>query len=439
MPLVSAGAVIMALYAAINSPRLLLFFLVVAAGYLIFRRHVWIPVIASIPALALGDVITIALSKDSAYTFSLGELLLYLSFGIWCLNFLFLRDRFPRKIRFGLPFAFLSAYILVALPFVVSVANTHWYFGQLRIIAISLIAYFIARNTIDTSRKIRWLYGSLGLFILLLAAQAFWYIATHGLSGDLLYDRNRVLLPVGAAAFASALLSFLIPIVGLFGRYTSDYRERTVIFALTLAGFVALFLLMSKAAIGAFCIGLLFAVSKLRRDRLKTLMTVGVVTVVLTLVFLPFASSFITRIVSATQDMSNQYRLEEYRMIWFAARDTVLFGLGPGQHIVFYQRFLYPDFTNLLNNYFLQAFADLGLVGFALISGLAYSIVRLARKALRMTGKRALLGVGIASAFLIASINGLAEVTFFGLPYALTFWTVVGATENMVNSSDEIS
>lgn len=418
---------------AIVAPQLLIAVCVLLALYGGFGGRVWVLTIAAIPALALGESVPITLTETLTYTVSLGELLLYCAFGFLVANRIVGRYSDEVSMRLGLPFGFLAAYVLVGAAFYQSVASLHWFVLQLHIVFTSLVAYVVARATITTPRHVRWFLRALAVAAVLFAAQAIWYVATHGLSSELLYERSRIVLPAGAVAFVSAMIAFILPTIFAAGHSSTNIREKAVFTMASAASFVAILLLMSKAAIGSLFVGMMFFVLRARRNRAKIIATSIAVLSITFIALSPFIESLAGRVISATMDASNQYRLEEYRLIWLATKDHLAFGLGPGQHIVYYQRFVYPDFIQLLNNYFLQAFADLGLAGVAIVMGLFATIARTARRLVKFSTSRIPYGAGMAASLLVAAINGLAEVTFFGLSYAILFWMFVGISEAMVN------
>lgn len=417
-----------AMYLAAKSPLFLVAGALFLGAMVLFRKRPWIPLVLSLPAFAFGNNLSLPISDGANVNIYFGEALLALSATVLAVEFLFGTRKWEWK-RMDVVVLLFLLYLFIGASLYESIAVSKWYFLELKVVALSAAAYFVSRSVIITSSAVRWLFIACAVFVSALSLEVFWYIAGHGITTELVYDRNLVALPVGAAAFVSALLAFLLPIVFARAQESSDRTERVLFFGASISGLFALFLFMSKAAIASFFIGAFLYFRQTRKTSAHSIIGfIGAVALAVVLLF-PYVAKFADRVASAVLDVSSQYRLEEYTLVWMAAKDTLLFGLGPGQHIVFYQKFVYPDFVNLLNNYFLQSFADLGLFGITIAFGLFVSVYWILRRA-RRAERTNLLVSGIAAACVIAAVNGLAEVTFFGIPYAVTFWVVVGALGN---------
>ena len=127
-------------------------------------------------------------------------------------------------------------------------------------------------------------------------------------------------------------------------------------------------------------------------------------------------------------DDTSQFRLREYRAAWQIIKIHFFIGVGSGQQLLHYPRVFLPDYQELANNMVLQVFIDLGLIGLALLSGLVYSFYINIRKILT---HKTLLSYGFVAAVIAATLNGLVEVTFFVVPYAVMFWLTAGVFSNI--------
>jgi O-antigen ligase len=89
----------------------------------------------------------------------------------------------------------------------------------------------------------------------------------------------------------------------------------------------------------------------------------------------------------------------------------------------------------LVNNFFVQALIDLGVVGLGLVMALVGGIMKKARSAIKLSlahgGYYVVLLYGFGASLIVAFLNGLVEVTFFALPYAIIFWLLMGAYANI--------
>lgn len=421
-------ALVATMYVAAKTPVLLILGALFVVALFAFRHHPWIPLVATLPTFALGTFLAFPIANGTVVNMYLGEAFLALAVSVLVFQFLFGVRKWEWK-RIDSVIVLLFLYLLIGVSLYSFITAPKWYVLELKTVALSLLAYVVARFVITTSSAVRWFTVACATLLLMLSAEVFWYIAGHGITTELIYDRNFVALPAGAAAFVSALLAFLLPIVFSRAQESDNGLERILYFVSSGIGLFALFLFMSKAAIASFFLGAFLYFRRTRKTSSRSAVWfIGAVALAVVLLF-PYVAKFADRVTSAVLDVSSQYRLEEYKLVWMAAKDSLLFGLGPGQHIVFYQKFVYPDFVNLLNNYFLQAFADLGIFGVVITSGLCISVYWIVRRTRSVTGAE-LLASGIVAACAVAAVNGLAEVTFFGIPYAVIFWISVGMLAN---------
>jgi hypothetical protein len=72
---------------------------------------------------------------------------------------------------------------------------------------------------------------------------------------------------------------------------------------------------------------------------------------------------------------------------------------------------------------------DLGFVGLAIFTLLAFAIIRLLFKLNQQ--KSSPLAWGLIASIVVAIINGLFEVTIFAFQYAIIFWLIIGLSNRL--------
>jgi O-antigen ligase len=198
-----------------------------------------------------------------------------------------------------------------------------------------------------------------------------------------------------------------------------------------IVGLTAIFLSLGKAALISLAIGFLFLFFKIR-ERRTAFVLAGLAAIIMGVVlFSPVAVGLWERVANTFNDSNTQYRVLEYKTSWKILQQHWQTGVGAGQQMEYFKKMLNYDQSDLLNNFILQAAVDLGVLGVAAVLLLMASVFGQAIYIRRRSPGERWLGYGIVAMLLAAFVNGLAEVTFLALPYALVFWLSLGALINM--------
>lgn len=418
------------LIATKTSIALILFFVVIL--FVIFRERLWILLLIAIPSFALGEILTIQINRDLSYSIYLGEALIILL----AIFFVFqtYRLRSLRLIEFDRIALGLLSYLVLSTVAYSYILSTQWFIVNFKVALLMFLSYMLAKHLLIGRKRIRMFYRVLVVYAAILSVQTVILSISNGLSAEVFVSRHLVTLPVGAIAFVSSLIIFMIPQIYSFALIQKNVKMTYLIYGTVILSVIATFLLLSKGAILCLLAGmLLFALMDKKYGKQITVGTL--ITMIFIAVFLsPFLFGLVERFSVAMSDINNQYRIEEYKIAWSVISDNALLGVGPGQQIVYFQKLFYPDFMNLLNNFYMQSLIDLGILGLAVFLWLTWEVMKSARSALR--SKQRLLGIGFVSALTIAFFNGLIEVTFFGLAYAVLFWVAVAVMNNLDTYDD---
>lgn len=416
----------------VTEPR---FFLLLASALLLavlLWRAPHILFVLALAALPLGNVLPIALGKHLVIDVSATEallLLVLLMVGVQAL----LGEREVRKVfAHDRIFWCLGAFLLLALLSYGYIVDAKLFFFSLRVLFFGLASYVLARLLFQNGVAYAWFFAGLSLAVMVLSLQVFLLMAEHGYSVAIFYDRNFLLLPIGAIAYASALLSLALP--ALTGYALSERGARRALSLIAIIfGFSALMLMLSKAAIGSLFLAVLVMLWKMRGRFFGAILSLFGGVLLFFFLFSPFLSALIERSLRAFVDANSQYRILEYKLAGTILHDHWLFGVGLGQQPLYFQKIYYADFLNFVNNYFLQGWLDLGLAGLAVLGLATYFAARLAFSIVRKTSteSRAPLAVGLLGSLVAAFFNGLAEVTLFGLFYLVLFLGLLGLLKNM--------
>lgn len=418
----------------VSEPVFFLFSLFLILIVMLFWDLPWIPVSIAIASFPLGNVVPIVLGKHFVIDVSLSEILIVITATILLLQTVAGRH-YPmwKKLWADIVFKLLLLYVCLSVISFVHIVDTKLFFFQSRVIIFGVLTYVITRIVFDNQEKMRWFFSGLSCALLLLAFQVLLLLVENGYSLALFYDRNHLLLPIGAIAFVSALLAVMLPtLLGYFLSETSS-ALRLLVGSTIVLGFTALLLMLSKAAIGSFFLGMLYIVWKMRKKFLIPIVSVFGGVVLILFFVSPFLTKLIERSLRAFVDVNSQYRILEYKLAGTILHDHWFLGVGTGQQPIYFQKIYYADFINLVNNYLLQGWLDLGVAGFVILIALT---VVVGRRALSLVKESSLfpwtpLAVGLTGSFVVAFFNGFAEVTFFGMFYALLFATLLGIMQNL--------
>lgn len=405
--------------------------LIIFLGWIFFRDKLHYFLILSIPALAYGQFIYFPVTVNWIYEASLTEVLIILIFLIFLIN-KFINDEF-KKIKLNSLLYLLFAYLIISLASYFNIVDFRLYIAGLKTIVFSILAYFLGLNLLDNKGKINLFIYSLTATVLILSCQIFIKFYQIGLSDKFFFERSSIVITLGAIATTAAILALILPIVlSLYFSIEKNNKIRPWLFVGFVVGSLAMFLTLGKAAIFSLILGLGYLFIKLRDKRIIFILTALLFIVLNFIFFSSYFSGLLERISQAFIGVNTKFRILEYETGWKIIKDNLWFGVGTGQQIYYFKKILNFDTAQLVNNFFLQAWIDFGIIGLTLVififGNIYQKIIKFSRKI-----KKAdfILALGFIAAFIVSLVNGLAEVTYFALPYAIVFWSIVGIFYNL--------
>lgn len=409
----------------------LIVLLAIFLGIILFRNYLWIIFIFAIPFLAFSQFVNLPIATGWGYEATLTEVLLIF------ITLVFLLDKFLKReigeIKADAILILLSAYLGLSLFSYFYIADFRYYIFGLKLVAFGVLSYFLALNLINEKKKINLFLYSLSITAFILAGEILYKFYEMGFSTKFFFGRHNILLPLGPLATASAILAFLTPLVLVhYFNTPNTIKTKPFLFIIFILSGLAVFLSLGKAAIFSLFLGFLYLFIKLKDKRKKFGYAFLVLAAISIVVFSSFLGGLAERIKTTFVDQNSKYRVLEYQVGWEIIKDNLWLGAGTGQQLYYFKKILNFDKAQLVNNYFLQAFIDLGLAGLALALFLAMSIfVKVIGLAKELFSKNNYLVTGFIAALIVAFVNGLAEVTIFALPYAVIFWSALGVFGNL--------
>jgi len=399
--------------------------LLLAFAYLFLRKKLWLVLLCVIPGLVFGKMIFISITSGWVYEARLSELLLLLAFVVFVLDII-LNDKFiSLKIdKLGL---ILGVYSLIALASILVAVDFRLFVFGLKAVVYAFLAYFLAYNLFDKQRKVYWFLYSITATSFVLSVQVFWKFYRMGFSSDFFFNRGSIEIPIGPIATSAAILGLLAPVLlAFYFELPNANPAKPLVFAGFFAAFLAVFLTLGKGAILSLLIGLIYI---FHRHKNKRLAFVLFFVWFLALAYFGFNSYFtglLKRMQTVFVDVNTDFRISEYRIGWDLIRNHPWFGVGIGQQIHYYQEVLDQEQGNYVNNFILQMIIDFGVVGFGVLLAMIVALVKKAKTVTMSLGRDSSLAAGFTAMLLLAFSNGLVEVTFYALPYAIIFWLIVG-------------
>ena len=395
--------------------------------YVTLNRFAWVLLVLAPLGLLLGSVLHIEIRPNWLYDMSIGEVFVMTSFLSLFLDVLF---GIRSTLRISLLGWILVLYVIAALCSVFYVSDYPLFVAGMKVLVLSIMSYLSALNLFDTKSKIKTFCSSLVIFTAVLSLQIFYLFFKSGFSPAIFFDRSSIVFPFGALALVTASIAFLVPLLFSLSLHYKHTEKISFFSALVaIIGVVAVFASLGKAAALSLVIGLILLFWHFKQQRI--IMALLVLFFVITSVsFLsPYVQGFWERLARISIDSTTSFRIEEYEVAARLILDNPVKGLGIGEQLNQYQRLLHPDYSELANNYFLQAGMDLGFIG---ITILAFIILLILGLAVKLNKLRTLpIASGLAISIIIALVNGLFEVTIFALQYAIIFWLVVGMSSRI--------
>lgn len=412
------------------SPVLALALILAAASFFVARQSLWRLLVLVLPLLTLGQIFYLELRPGLVYELSLAEALLFFVTAAFLIERL-ATGQFGR-LRLDWILVLLAGLWLLAAASYAPGMVVNYYLYILKVLAMSWLAYFLAKNLLDRPERLRAFYHSVAATVVIVAGELVYKFFQLGITGKFFSDRKSVVLPLAPLATSAAILAVLSLLLVSYYFWRHEQTGKSFGWLAVIAvAFVAVFLSMGKAAILSLGLGLAFLFFNLRERRPVVLLAGLAAVVVGILAFSPVAVGLAERVINTFNDANTQYRLLEYETASKVLAAHWQTGVGAGQQMAHFERLLNYDKSDLLNNFLLQAWVDLGLAGLVLTLGLALSLFLKARGAYRATPHARWLGLGLFAMLLAAFLNGLVEVTFLALPYAIVFWLALGAVTNI--------
>lgn len=405
--------------------------------YVFAKNYLWVLFAIALPALTIGQVLKLEVVPGWYYESSFSEIL------ILSILTVFLADKIINKkiheLKVDIIFFLLLGYLIISLTSFSTIENYKFFVGENKVFIFSLVSYFLALNFLDSYKKVKYLVYAISATVFILAGQLFLKFYQMGFSSEFFLNRSYIILPIGAIALVAAIITLLLPIILSFYYYADkNDKARPFIMISFIAGFVSVFLTMGKGAIISLLVGLFYLLTKMKDKMVLYFLLFFFFIFSGILLLSPFATGLTNRLANAFVDKNTQFRIAEYDVSWKIIKENMIFGVGAGQQPIFFrQEFRDPDFSNYVNNFFLQSQLDFGLIGLAIIIIILLVIVNNLLKQKRILNKQnLLLHYGFVACLVAALLNGLIEVTFFALNYAIIFWIVVGAFSNIYKNNE---
>lgn len=400
--------------------------LVLYIAYL-FKEKIWFLLVLAPPSLILGSFLHFPVTPTWTYEAYLAEIFILLVFAVLILEKVLGQKSFEIKKDWIL--GGLSAYLLVSLLSYWEIIDFRLFVYGLKLIVIFLLAYLVSLNYLSSQKRLKYFLYSLTFTSLAITLQIFYKFYEVGLSLDFFLNRNDILIALGPIATSVAVLVMILPaLLGLYFR--EEGKLKPFILMIFLLGSLAVFLSLGKAAVISLFLALFYIFGKYREKRI----VLGLVFSVFVLLAFTFLHSFfeglVFRVSRVFVDVSSQFRLQELKVCFDLIQDNFWTGVGAGQQMIYYSRQLFPGYEQLVNNFFLQSFIDLGVVGLGLAVFIFYAIFKKVKEiGKKINAFNQPLFWGLVASLIAVLINGQVEVTLFALPYGIIFWLLAGSLD----------
>ncbi len=396
--------------------------------YILANQWAWLLVVLAPLGLLFGTILNLEVRSNWIYEMSLGEIFIMAAFASLVLDTLFnLRQKKFIVTNTGWC---LIVYLLLAASSIFYVSDYELYVAGLKVLVLSIMAYLLALNLLETRFKVKALLASLSVFVAMLALQIIFILFKAGFSPAIFFDRSSITLPFGPLALVAAILAFLLPLI--FSLYFEFYKkEKFSLIALLIFGLgaIAVFVSLGKAAAMSLVIGLIFLFWRFKAQRIIISLSLLFFITIGALTLTPYVQGFWERFTRFSVDTTTTFRVEEYKVARQIITEHPLLGIGVGEQLNQYRRLLHPEYGQLANNYILQAGMDLGIIGIIVYLCIIISVLVLIYNLNRKRSSPLIWG--ITAALLAAGINGLFEVTVFAFQYAIIFWLVIGLARHL--------
>lgn len=408
---------------------LLLAIFVLIIAY-IFKDYIWILLVLAVPSLIFGTFLKFQINPNWIYEASLAEVFIVIGFLILLIDIFWSEKKI--KIKYdGILFA-LSLYLILSIFSITRAIDMRLFIYGIKIIIFFILSYFTALNYINTKTRIKWFFYGLCLSVLAISLEILFKFYQTGLSLDFFFNRNNIYIMMGPIATVTAILVMILPLILAFYFQRAKEKEGIFILMIFLIGTIAVFLSLGKSAIISLILALVYLFYRFKKKRIAMVISASLVCSFGLLLFGSFFEGLFFRLSRVFVDVSTKFRLLELETVIDIISNHFWLGVGSGQQMIYYSRYLYPDYNQLVNNFFLQSFVDLGVIGFILAIFILFLIVR---KFLKLSKKineemKPIYFGGIAG-LIAVFFNGQVEVTIFALVYGLVFWLILGVFGNL--------
>lgn len=397
--------------------------------FIIFKKYIWMLLYLVAPALTMGITFSIPITEQWSYDITLAEIFIF----IVALNFVVdIALSGWRSIKFSWLSYVLIFYVLIAILSGLYAYDKQLFLAGLKIPVFTLFSYILASHYLKNAERMKWFLFSLSAAAIIISTQIIFLFYTHGFSSRFFFDRSSLTIPIGAIAFASSILVMLLPTIFSFALTQHKYRaaHAAVMFAFIL-GFIAIFITLGKGAILSLFIGLGFLFLALQNRRYYLFFISALMILILGIAFSSLFANVFERLTTVFVDQNTHFRWYEYQVMWRIIKQNYLLGVGVGQQLYYYNIWLFPGYTQLANNMIMQIFMDLGMLGLAIFVSIAFALRSAIKTAFTKIHHRPILLYGIIASIIASFFNGLVEVTYFGLAYAIIFWLLMGSISNV--------
>jgi len=398
--------------------------------FIFTKQYSWVLLCLAPPALSLGLTFSLPITEQWRYDITLAEIFILVVAFDFVINMLF---RMFYELKFSLLNYALAFYLSIATLSGFYAHDKQLFLAGLKIPVFALLAYTLAGYYLRTAERIKWFMAGLLLTAVIISAQIVFLFYANGFSSRFFFDRSSLSVPIGAIAFASSILVMIIPVLFSFSlTQIKNYVWHAMsIIAFTL-GFIAIFITLGKGAILSLAIGLGFLFLALKHKRYYLFLISVTIITVLSLLFSALFANIFERLTAVFIDNNTRFRWREYKIIWRIIKENYWLGVGMGQQLHYYSLWLYPGYQQLANNMVLQMAMDLGALGLAIFVFIATALRKIVKKAfVRASDYYPVLLYGICASIIASFFNGLVEVTYFGLAYAIIFWLLMGIIPNV--------
>ncbi len=312
----------------------------------------------------------------------------------------------------------------------------------LRVFAFHFVTFWLTVNILTRRQKVptpeRWfasrrgkvLLWALPLTTIAITAQLVWKLYDLRVF-ELFYipTRESIITPVGKWVTISAITVVMIPIIYGLSFVFKNLLAKAIAWCTAIAASVFSLFTLGKAEAVALLGGLISFAKQNRQKRAAIIFTILIFAAIILIPLSSVSSQLFDRLANVFSAETTAFRLKEYTIGFDLIQHHWLLGVGAGNLKEKFIDFGLCDgcYTEA-NNYLLQIFTELGVVGLALFSLLIKTFVDLFRRLKKLNlrlEEKILVSAFVASA-VVALINGFFEVTFWGLNYGIIWWYITG-------------